>query len=371
MKIPLVDLKRQYQSIKTQVDDALKRVIDNTAFILGKEVEDFEKNFAQFCTANYCVALSSGTDAIHLALEALSIGPGDEVIIPANTFIATALGVSYSGATPVPVDCDPEDYNIDVSKIEATINSRTKAIMPVHLYGQMCNMDEIMEIAAKYHLYVVEDACQAHGAEYKDKRAGSIGHIACFSFYPGKNLGAFGDGGAITTADLELAKKIRLLRDYGQSKKYHHEVKGYNKRLDNIQAAVLNVKLEYLDGWNELRRKNAALFDQLLGEVPGVKTPTAHDNSRHIYHIYAIQVDNRAAMLESLAACDIGAGIHYPVPIHLQQAYAELGYREGAFPEAEKLAASELSLPMFAELTEKEIKRIAGEISKMAFSVRA
>jgi dTDP-4-amino-4,6-dideoxygalactose transaminase/methionyl-tRNA formyltransferase len=364
MKVNFVDLKKQYLSIKPEIDAAISRVLDNTSFILGSEVSDFEKNFALFCRAKHCVSLSSGTDALRLALKALGVGPGDEVITQANTFIATTLAISDCGATPVLIDCDPKTYNIDVNKIESAITKKTKVLLPVHLYGQTADMNKILELAQRYDLKVVEDACQAHGAEYKGRRTGTLGHIACFSFYPGKNLGAYGDGGAITTNDSELAEKILLLRDYGQKQKYHHLFKGYNCRLDSLQAAILNVKLKYIEEWNEKRRKNAALYSKLLSSVPGVVIPNSHPDFKHVYHLYVIRTGIRDKLLEFLKNSNIFAGIHYPIPIHLQKAYEELGYKKGSFPVTEKFADEILSLPMFPELTEEEIIFVVETIKK-------
>ena len=360
--ISFVDLKRQYISIKDEIDPAIKKVIDNASFILGKDVEDFEKNFASYCQTKYCVGVSSGTDALHLALRALNIGSGDEVIVPANTFIATALGVSYTGATPVLVDCNTHDYNIDVAKIEGAITARTKAIMPVHLYGQPADMSPILDIAKKHNLNVVEDACQAHGAEYIGKKCGSLGTIGCFSFFPGKNLGAYGDGGAVTTNDPEIDEKIRLLRDYGQKKKYHHELKGFNNRLDAMQAAILNTKLRHLDKWNNQRRKNAKLYNELLANAERIITPVEREDTKHVYHLYVIRSKIRGRLAEHLQSKGISVGIHYPIPIHMQKAYLDVGYEKGSFPVTEEYSGTILSLPMFAELNEEEIKYIVQNI---------
>ena len=360
--ISFVDLKRQYISIKDEIDPAIKKVIDNASFILGKDVEDFEKNFASYCQTKYCVGVSSGTDALHLALRALNIGSGDEVIVPANTFIATALGVSYTGATPVLVDCNTHDYNIDVAKIEGAITARTKAIMPVHLYGQPADMSPILDIAKKHNLNVVEDACQAHGAEYIGKKCGSLGTIGCFSFFPGKNLGAYGDGGAVTTNDPEIDEKIRLLRDYGQKKKYHHELKGFNSRLDAMQAAILNTKLRHLDKWNNQRRKNAKLYNELLANAERIITPVEREDTKHVYHLYVIRSKIRGRLAEHLQSKGISVGIHYPIPIHMQKAYLDVGYEKGSFPVTEEYSGTILSLPMFAELNEEEIKYIVQNI---------
>jgi len=363
MTIPFVDLKAQYQSIKTEINEAIQRVLDNTAFILGKEVQAFEEAFADYVGAKHCVAVNSGTAAVQVAVQACGIvGAGDEVIVPANTFFATAEGVSTAGATPVFVDCDSVSYNIDVTKIESAITEKTKAIMPVHLYGQAADLDPIFEIAKRHNLLVIEDAAQAHGALYKNKRVGAFGVAGCFSFYPGKNLGAYGEGGAIVTNDEEIAHRARLLRDHGSAKKYHHDIIGYNFRLEGIQGAVLNVKLKYLDGWNNLRREHAAAYNSLLNDT-NLILPREMDYARHIYHLYVVQSERRDELMKALNDADIQTGIHYPIPIHLQRAYAFLGYEEGAFPEAEKQAKRLLSLPMFPELTNEQIERVVETVN--------
>lgn len=364
MKINFVDLKKQYHSIKKETDNAIQRVIDSTSFVLGKEVSDFEKNFADFCNTKYSIGVASGTDALFLALKALDIGPGEEVITVANTFIATPLAISHCGAKPVIVDCNPDDYNIDVSKIESAITNKTKAIIPVHLYGQPADMDPILELAEKHNIKVVEDACQAHGAEYKKKRTGGFGVMGCFSFYPGKNLGAYGDAGAITTNDSEIYEKLRLLREYGQKKKYHHALKGYNSRLDSIQAAVLNVKLKYLGKWNNQRRKNAKLYNKLLEDIKGITIPVEREDVKHIYHLYVIRCNARGKLAEHLQSKGVSTLIHYPVPIHLQEAYSDLGYNKGSFPVTEKYSNIILSLPMFPELNKEEITYTTNSIKE-------
>ncbi len=364
-KVPFVDLGAQYQTIKTEVDAAIASVIQNTAFILGPEVRKFEEEFAQFCDTKFAVGVDSGTSAIELIMRALEIGPGDEVIIPANTFIATALGVSFTGAKPVFVEPDEKTYNIDVTKIEAAITPRTKAIMPVHLYGQPADMDPILDIAKRHNLFVVEDACQAHGARYKGKRAGSMGIASAFSFYPGKNLGAYGDGGAITTNDETVNARLRRLRDYGQSEKYHHEELGYNRRLDSIQAAVLRVKLRYLDSWNQARRDHAAYYSKLLTGTKFV-TPIVPAYAEPIWHLYVIQTEKRDMLIKSLSEKGIYAGIHYPIPIHLQGAYKELGHKAGDFPLTESQSHRILSLPMFAELSNELIEHVVGGLLEIS-----
>jgi len=358
MEVKLIDLTRQYQAIKPEIDSAIARVLDRTDFILGEEVCRFEKEFARYCQAKYAVGLDSGTSALELGLRALGIGPGDEVLVPANSFIASASAVSFTGATPVFVDVDPVTYNIDVQQLAQRITTRTKAIVPVHLYGQSAEMDAIMEVAERYGLFVIEDACQAHGARYKGRRVGSIGHVGAFSFYPGKNLGAYGDGGALVTSDFHIADRVRVMRNCGQREKYHHVALGWTRRLDTIQAAVLRVKLRYLDEWNALRKHWAKLYDQLL-EGTDVVRPVAALSGEHVYHLYVIQVEERDRLQTYLAAKGIATGIHYPIPIHLQPAYADLGYQTGDFPVAERCAPRLLSLPMFPELKAEEVKFIA------------
>ncbi len=356
-KVNFVDLSAQYQTIKTEVDAAIASVIQNTAFILGPEVRKLEEEFAQFCESKFAVGVDSGTSAIELIMRALEIGHGDEVIIPANTFIATALGVSFTGAKPVFVEPDPKTYNIDVKKIEAAITPRTKAIMPVHLYGQTADMDPILDIAKKHGLFVVEDACQAHGARYKGRRAGSMGIASAFSFYPGKNLGAYGDGGAITTNDEKINSKLRRLRDYGQSEKYHHDELGYNRRLDSIQAAILRVKLRHLDAWNQARRDHANAYTKLLAGTKFV-TPEVPAYAEPIWHLYVIQTEQRDGLMKHLSGMGIYTGIHYPIPIHLQGAYKDLGHKTGDFPLTENLSDKIVSLPMFAELSDGMIEYV-------------
>lgn len=358
MSVPFLDLKAQYQSIKAEVDPAIQQVIDNCAFALGPAVAEFEKNFAEYSQAKHCCGVGSGTSALVLALRAHDIGPGDEVITAANSFFASAEAISLVGADTVLVDCNEDDALMDTSKLEAAITEKTKAIIPVHLYGQMADMDPILEIAAAHNLIVIEDSAQAHGASYKGKRAGSIGNAACFSFYPGKNLGAYGEGGAITTNDEDTAARIRMLRDHGMSEKYHHDVIGYNERLDGIQGAVLGVKLRHLEQWNEGRRKNAALYRQYLEEVDGVELFTDHEDHVHVHHLFVIRVADPKALQAHLNEHGVQSGFHYPIPIHLQQAYADRGWSEGDFPVAEKLSGTILSLPMFAELTEEQVGEV-------------
>lgn len=354
MKIPFVDLQAQYRSIKDEVDAAVLAVMSRGDFVLGGAVTEFEKAFADYCEADYAVGVDSGYSALELALLAYDIGPGDEVITAANTFIATTLAISNCGAKPVLVDIDPDTYNIDPQKIEAAITPATRAIMPVHLYGQPADMDPILEIAQRHNLIVIEDAAQAAGARYKGRKVGGIGHAAGFSFYPGKNLGAYGDAGAVVTNDPAVADKVRLLRNIGQRVKYHHDIKGFNHRLDTMQAAVLQVKLPYLDGWNEQRRRAAATYERLLAGLP-IVTPSVLDDVEHIYHLYVVRLENRGALQEALQDAGVATGLHYPVPIHLQPAYQELGYKRGDFPITEAYAETILSLPMFPELDDQKV----------------
>jgi dTDP-4-amino-4,6-dideoxygalactose transaminase len=355
--VPFVDLKAQYQSIKQEVNAAIQGVLDSCAFTLGSEVVEFEKEFAQYSQAAQGIGVNNGTSALHLALLAAKIGPGDEVITVPFTFVASVAAIYYSGATPVFVDIDPQTFTMDPAQVEAAVTPRTKAILPVHLYGQMADMDPIMAIAKKHNLIVLEDACQAHGAEYKGKRAGSVGDMGAFSFYPGKNLGAYGEGGLTTTSNAEFARTIRMLRDWGAEKKYQHVLKGYNMRLEGIQGAVLRVKLRRLEAWTEARRAAAQHYDQLLAGV--VSTPFAAPERRHVYHIYAIRSPNRAKWQEELNARGVQTGIHYPIPIHQLPAYEDLGYKAGQFPHSERAAAETLSLPMFPELTAEQRVRVA------------
>jgi len=366
--IALVDLKRQYKAIKEDIDKAIGDVIMNTDFIMGGDLKKLEEEFAHYCGAAHAVGLDSGTAALELALHAVGLMPGDEVIVPAFTFYATASAVWAAGGKPVLVDVEDDTANIDPSLIEAAITPKTKVILPVHLYGQPVNMDEIMAVARKHGLLVIEDACQAHGARIrlKDGRvkvAGSVGAIGCFSFYPGKNLGAYGDAGMIVTNNKEYADVIRLLGDYGRTGKYEHDRMGYNHRLDTIQAAVLRVKLKKLDSWNVARRKWAGLYDQLLNRI-GVRTIKISDSGEPARHIYAIRVERRDDLLNFLRQNGVGAGIHYPIPLHMLKAFGWLGYKQGDFPISEKIAREELSLPLFPELTEAEVKQIVGLIER-------
>jgi dTDP-4-amino-4,6-dideoxygalactose transaminase len=356
--IPFVDLKAQYAAIRTEVNAAMQSVLDESCFILGPPVEQFETAFASFCGVRHCIGVASGTDALHLIFRALGIGPGDEVIVPAFTFIATALGVSQAGASPVLVDVRQEDGLIDPDRIKDAITPRTKAIIAVHLYGRCADMDRINAVAGEHGLKVVEDAAQAHGATYKGKPAGSLGFAAGFSFYPGKNLGAYGDAGAITTGDAALAERLRLLRNWGSRRKYHHEEQGLNSRLDTLQAAILNVKLKHLTSWNECRRRHAALYDRLLAERDDLVRPVETLESIPVFHIYALRSAERDLLLRRLADHGISGGIHYPFAIHQLRAYRHLAESSPSLGVSEAWAAETFSLPMYAELTETQIRHV-------------
>ena len=361
MEVKFVDLNRQYQSIKKDIDYTINNVIEDSDFILGKETEEFEKAFARYNKVKYSVGVSSGSCALELSLIALGIKRSDEVITAPNSFIATAFAISNVGAKPVFVDVNQDDYNLDVSKIEEKITNRTKAIIPIHLYGQCSDIKLMLEIAKKHNLKVIEDACQSHGALYHNKKAGSLGDIGCFSFYPSKNLGCFGDGGAVITNDEKVAERIRMLRNYGSKEKYFHPIKGYNKRLDAIQAAILNIKLKHLDKWNNKRRKCANLYNELLRDID-LLTPIEKEDRKHIYHIYAIRCKKRDKLIEHFKNKKISFGIHYPTPIHLQEAYSFLKYKKGDFIITENISKEILSLPMFPELTKEEIIYVCDNI---------
>jgi dTDP-4-amino-4,6-dideoxygalactose transaminase len=361
--IPFLDLKAQYREIKPEIDVAIARVLDDAQFVLGPEVMAFEERFASYCNVKHCIALNSGTSALHLALLAAGIGPGDEVITVSMTFVATAAAILYCGATPVFIDVDPDTWTMDPSLIEGVITPKTRAILPVHLHGLMADMDPIIEIARRHELVVIEDAAQSHGAEYKGRRAGSIGDVGCFSFYPGKNLGAYGEAGAIVSKNPELAQRVALLRDWGQESKYNHVLPGYNYRMDGIQGAVLNVKMEYIDGWTEARRVVASHYDRLLAKSR-YKRPAPPANCRHVYHVYAIELLRRDDVQNALHAAGIGTGIHYPVPVHLQKAYADLRYKRGDFPITEALADRFLSLPIYAELRPEQVAEVVLALEK-------
>ena len=363
--IPFVDLKSQYAAIKHEVDAAIQGVLESCQFTLGSEVAAFEREFAAYCRSKHGIGVNSGTSALHLALLAAGVRAGDEVITVPFTFVATVAAIDYTGAKPVFVDIDPRTFTMNPEALESAITARTKAIIPVHLYGQPADMDPILEIARARGLIVIEDACQAHGAEYKGRRAGSLGDIGCFSFYPGKNLGAYGEGGMVVTNNDEYARMIRMLRDWGAEKKSQHVFKGYNYRMEGIQGSVLRVKLRHLEAWTAARRRAAARYDRLLAGS-GVPTPEAMPYARHVYHIYAIRTARRQKLQEALQARDIQTGIHYPIPVHLLPAYADLGYRAGQFPHSERAAAEVLSLPMFAELTAEQCETVSCVVKGLA-----
>jgi len=362
--IPIIDLKAQYRTIKPEIDAAVAGVLDSAQFVLGPEVSAFEKEFAAYCGAAEAIGVSSGTSALHLALLAAGVGPGDEVITVPFTFIATAATIVYTGARPVFVDIEPESFNMAVDQVEAAITARTKAIVPVHLYGQPADMDPILEIARRRKLAVIEDAAQAHGAEYKGRRVGGLGDLGCFSFYPGKNLGGFGEGGAITTNNPAHARTLRLLRNWGAELKYQHVLKGYNYRLDALQAAILRVKLRHLEAWTEARRAHAAEYGTRLSSA-GVRTPKEQPYSRHVYTTYTIRTARRDAVQQHLQESGIQTAVHYPIPIHLQPAYADLRYKPGDFPVSEQAAAEVLSLPMFPELTAAQISEVSATLTQL------
>lgn len=365
MEVPYLDLKAQYLAYREEFDSAIQKVIDKTAFAGGPFVQKFEEEFATYCQTKHSIGVSSGTSALWIALLAMGVGPGDEVITTPNTFIATAEAISFAGATPVFVDIDEQTYNIDPARIEAAITPKTKVIIPVHLFGQMADMAPIMAIARKHNLMVIEDASQAHGAYYNGRRAGSIADVGCFSFYPGKNLGAFGEAGGIVTNNSELAAKMRMIRDHGQSKKYYHRIIGWNGRMDGIQGAVLSVKLKYIDQWNELRRQHAHQYDNLLMTLSNVITPFVASYGTPVYHIYPVRVANRDEVLSTLGKHGVRCGIHYPVPLHLQEAYVDLGHKKGDFPISEQCASEYLSLPMFPELTPSQILHVATSLKEV------
>jgi len=354
MGVPFVDLKAQYRTIRAEIDAAIREVVESGAFVLGPAVERFEREFAEYLGVRHVAGVSSGTAALQLALLALDIGPGDEVIVPAHTFVATAEAVSHVGARPVLVDVTDDTGNIDPALVVSAITDRTRAIIPVHLYGHPADLDPILDAADRHGIPVVEDACQAHGARYKGGRAGSFGRLACFSFYAGKNLGAYGEGGAVATNDPALDARIRRFRDHGQSQRYHHAEIGFNARLEGIQGAVLAVKLRHLDHWNELRREHAAYYSERLAES-GVRVPVIRDGCEAVHHLYVVRTEDRDELQAHLAERGIQTGLHYPVPVHLQPAYAALGHPAGTFPVAERWAKECLSLPMFAELTDAAV----------------
>ncbi|OQA25698.1 MAG: dTDP-3-amino-3,6-dideoxy-alpha-D-galactopyranose transaminase [Verrucomicrobia bacterium ADurb.Bin345] len=354
MRVPFVDLQIQFAGLRDEIVPRVEDIMRRSAFILGEEVAEFERDFAAFCGAKHCVGVASGCDALLWALKACGIGPGDEVITVANTYIATVLAVQFAGARTVLVDCLEDTYEIDPEAVRRAITPRTKALMPVHLYGRSADMEAIMAIAREHGLLVIEDAAQAHGATFRGKACGTFGRVGCFSFYPGKNLGAYGDGGAIVTDDVAIAEHVRMLRNYGQQRKYHHEISGWNSRLDTIQAAVLKAKLPRLAAWNRARAEHAEAYRRRLGGLP-LTLPAEPKDGQHIYHLFVVQTERRDELLAFLERNGISCGIHYPVPVHLQKACASLGYGPGSFPVTEKLAGRILSLPMFPELTDGQI----------------
>jgi len=362
MNVPFLDLKAQLSQVREEIEQRFSRIIDNTAFVCGREVQEFEERFSELHDVQYAVGLSSGTDGNQLALLCCGIGEGDEVIVPVYTFIATAEGISHSKASPVFVEVDEKTFNIDISRIEEKITSRTKAINPVHLFGQPSNMDRIKEVAEKHNILVIEDSAQAHCAEYRGERVGGIGKAASWSFYPGKNLGAWGEAGALTTNDEEIYRKALKLRDHGSEKKYFHDLIGFNYRMSEFQAAVLNVKMKYIEEWTEKRRLNAYRYNQRLSEIDSVIIPSVLDRVRHVYHLYVIRARERDKLQAYLKENGIGTGLHYPFPLHLTGAYSHLGLKKGDFPMAEKLADEILSLPIYAELTEEQIDYVCGKI---------
>jgi dTDP-4-amino-4,6-dideoxygalactose transaminase len=362
MNVPFLDLKAQLPKIRSEIEDRFSKIIDNTAFVCGKEVQEFEETFSELHKVKYAVGLSSGTDGNHLAMLCCGISKGDEVIIPVNTFIATAEAISYSGAAPVFADIEEKTFNIDINKIEEKFTPRTKAINPVHLFGQSADLNPIKEIAKKNTLFVIEDAAQAHLAEYNNKRVGGIGHAASWSFYPGKNLGAWGEAGAMTTNNEEMYIKAKKMRDHGSGKKYYHDLIGYNYRMSEFQAAVLNVKMKHIEEWTEMRRANAERYNTLLGEIEQIIAPSELKEVKHVYHLYVIRVKNRDKLQIFLKENGIATGLHYPIPLHLTQAYAPLGHKKGDFPVAEKLANEILSLPIYPGLTEEHIEYVCEKI---------
>jgi dTDP-4-amino-4,6-dideoxygalactose transaminase len=365
IQVPFLDLRAQYQSIKPEIDAAIARVLDTSQFVLGAEVAGFEQEFAAYNGAAECIALNSGTSALHLALLAAGVGPGDDVITVPFTFVASVAAILYVGARPVLVDIDPRSFAMDPAAIEAAITPRTKAIMPVHLYGHPTDMDPIMKVARHHGLVVIEDAAQAHGAKYKGRPVGILGDIACFSFYPTKNLGAYGEGGAVTTDNPGYAHKIRMLRDWGQNRKYHHLLRGFNYRMEGLQGAILRVKLRHLDQWTEARRAAASKYNRLLADC-GVELPREMPWALHVYHVYTLRTKDRDSLQAALQREGIQTAVHYALPVHLQPAYADLGYSRGAFPQSEKAAEEVLSLPLYPEITDSQIQKVAQALTSFA-----
>jgi len=370
MKVPFLDLKTQGAAIRREVETAIGKVLDEAAFAGGPFVKAFEDDFARFCGCAHAVGVGNGTDALWAALIAFGVGPGDEVITVPNTFIATAEAISFCGAKPVFADVDEKTCTMDPAQLQKAITPRTKAVIPVHLFGQTADMDPIMAIAKKHGLVVIEDACQAHGALYRGRPVGSIGDAGCFSFYPGKNLGAYGEAGAVVTGNDEAAAKMRVFREHGQPKKYFHDMIGWNCRMDGLQAAVLSVKLQHLPAWTEARRKHAKQYEQLLEGLPGIVLPHEADYAQHVYHIYAMRDGRRDELMTALGDKGIATGIHYPVPLHLTGAYQHLGYKEGSFPVSERIARELVSLPMFPELTREQIEYVVTGIKEFVQTCR-
>lgn len=362
MKVPFLDLKAQYNAIRGEMNSAIQEVLESTAFAGGPFVAKFEEQFAAFCGSKFAVGVGNGTDALWLVMLAQGIGPGDEVITVPNTFIATAEAISLCGAKPVFVDVEPRTYTMDPDGLKRAITPRTKAVIPVHLFGQTADMDPILAIAREHGMLVIEDACQAHGAQYKGRMAGAMGIAGCFSFYPGKNLGAYGEAGAVVTDDAVLAERLKVLREHGQPRKYIHSVIGWNARMDGIQGAILSVKLKYLAAANEARRSHARQYGELLGNTPEIVLPSAASYAKHVYHIYAIRTKQRDEVIKMMASMDVACGIHYPVPLHLQDAYAFLQISKGTLPIAEKCAQEFVSLPMFPELTSDQIQYVCEKL---------
>jgi dTDP-4-amino-4,6-dideoxygalactose transaminase len=359
--IPFLDLQAQYAPIKTEIQDAVNRVFETGQFVLGDEVAAFESEFARYVGADQGVAVNTGTSALHLALLAAGIGPGDEVITVPFTFVATVAAIGYTGAATVFVDIDPQSLTMDVAQLEAAITPRTKAVVPVHLYGQPADMDPLLAIARKHGLIVIEDACQAHGAEYNGRRVGSLGDLGCFSFYPGKNLGACGEGGIVVTSNRQYADRLRMLRDWGQSKKYHHVLRGYNYRMEGLQGAILRVKLRHLDTWTDQRRSRAVEYNRFLKDSD-VLRPQEMAYARHVYHIYAVRTRDRVELQRTLQSHGVQTGIHYPIPVHLQEGYRDLGYVAGDFPHTERAANEVLSLPMYPELSNYQVEFVSAAV---------
>ena len=362
MNVPFLDMKSPYQELRSELDDAYRRVMESGWYILGEEVEAFEREFAAYCGVKHCIGVGNGLEALHLILRAYSIGEGDEVIVPANTYIATWLAISYAGAVPVPVEPDGRTYNLNPDLIERAITPRTRAVLPVHLYGQPADMDPILDVAHRHDLKVIEDAAQAHGASYKGRRAGALGDAAGWSFYPGKNLGALGDAGGITTSDDELADRVRVLRNYGSRVKYYNEVKGYNSRLDPLQAAFLRAKLPFLDDWNQRRKSVATVYRQKLAGIEGLTLPHVPDGIEPSWHIFAVRHQDRDGLQKHLTDAGVGTLIHYPVPPHLSDAYAEMGCKAGDYPITEQIASTILSIPMGPHLPAEHMQQVVDSV---------